>query len=119
MMNTAPGPECLRTIGELLALPLQPGATVILMLLPTSIVWPGVGFGFGEVVGGTGDVVGGTDDEVVGIDDEVVGIDEDVDDDAGEKVVEVGEEKEVTGLHLPSAPPLQETAAAALWENAK
>jgi hypothetical protein len=128
MRNTALGFECLRTIGDPLELPLQPGASVSLMLSPTAIVWPDGGFGAGDVVGGTGDEVGGTGElvggtgEVVGGTGEVVVVDDDgenvVDDEVGEKVDEVGDPKEVAGLHLPSGP-LVHASATLLWEKAK
>jgi hypothetical protein len=127
MRNTALGFECLRTIGEPLALPVQPGASVSLTLSPTTIVWPDGGVGVGDVVGGTGDEVGGKGEVVGGTGEVVGGTDDEVEDDEGEKVVEdddgvnvveVGDENDVAGLHLPSVP-LVHASAAGLWEKAK
>ena len=116
----APGFEWLSSTGVLLDARVQPWEGVTAMLSPRSIDGPELGFGgTDDVVGGTDDDVGGTDDDVGGSVEDVDGTGDVVDDEVGEKLVEVGDASDVAGLHLELSTPPVHASAGVLWENAK
>jgi hypothetical protein len=70
--------------------------------------------------GGTDDDVGDTDDDVGGTPVvEVDGTEDEVDDEVGEKLVDVGDASDVAGLHLELSTPPEHARAGLPCENAK